>query len=169
VHRSIPGGKLTLRAAVLRQDIAASPLAGAATQIFALCLAAAALLAVAAVVLGFALSADSRKRLLVTLTTLGVRSRQAKTVAVLEALPLLVVAVAGGLLAALALPLAVGPALNLAVFIGAGGPAVTVQPDLLPLAIAAIGTAVLVIVTAIAQSAAAMRGSIGQELRKGED
>ena len=169
VHRSIPGGKLTLRAAVLRQDIAASPLAGAATQIFALCLAAAALLAVAAVVLGFALSADSRKRLLVTLTTLGVRSRQAKTVAVLEALPLLVVAVAGGLLAALALPLAVGPALNLAVFIGAGGPAVTVQPDLLPLAIAAAGTAVLVIVTAIVQSAAAMRGSIGQELRKGED
>jgi putative ABC transport system permease protein len=120
-------------------------------------------------VLGFALSADSRKRLLVTLTTLGVRSRQAKTVAVLEALPLLVVAVAGGLLAALALPLAVGPALNLAVFIGAGGPAVTVQPDLLPLAIAAAGTAVLVIVTAIVQSAAAMRGSIGQELRKGED
>jgi putative ABC transport system permease protein len=169
VHRSIPGGRLTLRAAVLRQDIAASPLAGAATQIFALCLAAAALLAGAAVVLGFALSADSRKRLLVTLTTLGVRSRQAKTVAVLEALPLLVVAVAGGLLAALALPLAVGPALNLAVFIGAGGPAVTVQPDLLPLAIAAAGTAVLVIVTAIVQSAAAMRGSIGQELRKGED
>ena len=121
VHRSIPGGTLTLRAAVLRQDIAASPLASAATQVFTLCLAAAALLAVAAVVLGFALSADSRKRLLVTLTTLGVRSRQAKTVAVLEALPLLVVAVAGGLLAALALPLAVGPALNLAVFIGAGG------------------------------------------------
>ena len=45
----------------------------------------------------------------------------------------------------------------------------SVQPDLLPLAIAAAGTAVLVIVTAIVQSAAAMRGSIGQELRKGED
>jgi putative ABC transport system permease protein len=169
VRHSIPGGTLTLRAAVLRQDIAASPLASAATHIFALCLAAAALLAVAAVVLGFALSADSRKRLLVTLTTLGLRSRQAKTVAVLEALPLLVVAVAGGLLAALALPVAVGPALNLAVFIGASGPAVTVQPDLLPLAIAAAGTAVLVIATAVGQSAAAMRGSIGQELRKGED
>lgn len=40
---------------------------------------------------------------------------------------------------------------------------------LLPLAAAAGGTAVLVIVTALGQSAAAMRGSIGQELRKGED
>jgi putative ABC transport system permease protein len=168
VHRAIPGGALTLRAAVLRRDIAASPLASGATRIFELCLAAAALLAVAAVVLGFALSADSRKRLLVTLTTLGLRSRQARAVAVLEALPLLVVAVAGGLLAALALPVAVGPALNLAVFVGSG-PAVSVQPGLLPLAAAAGGTVVLVIVTALGQSAAAMRGSIGQELRKGED
>jgi len=168
VHHAVPGGALTLRTAVLRQDVAASPLASGATRIFELCLAAAALLAVAAVVLGFALSAESRKRLLVTLTTLGLRNRQARTVAVLEALPLLVVAVAGGVLAALALPVAVGPALNLAVFIGSG-PAVTVQPGLLPLAVAAGGTAVLVIVTALGQSAAAMRGSIGQELRKGED
>ena len=168
VHSAVPGGTLTLRAAVLRQDVAASPLASAATQIFALCLAAAALLAVAAVVLGLALSADSRKGLLVTLTTLGLRSRQARAVALLEALPLLVVAVAGGLLAALALPVAVGPAVNLAVFIGSG-PAVTVQPALLPLAVAAGGTAVLVIVTALGQSAAAMRGSIGQALRKGAD
>ena len=168
VHHTVPGGTLTLRADVLRRDVAASPLASEATRIFELCLAAAALLAVAAVVLGFALSADSRKRLLVTLTTLGLRSSQARTVAVLEALPLLVVAVAGGLLAALALPVAVGPALNLAIFVGSG-PAVTVRPGLLPLAAAAIGTAVLVIVTALAQSAAAMRDSIGQELRKGED
>lgn len=43
------------------------------------------------------------------------------------------------------------------------------RPRLLPLAAAAGGTAVLVIVTALGQSAAAMRGSIGQELRKGED
>ena len=168
MHHAVPGGALTLRTAVLRQDVAASPLASGATRIFELCLAAAALLAVAAVVLGFALSAESRKRLLVTLTTLGLRNRQARTVAVLEALPLLVVAVAGGVLAALALPVAVGPALNLAVFIGSG-PAVTVQPGVLPLAVAAGGTAVLVIVTALGQSAAAMRGSIGQELRKGED
>jgi putative ABC transport system permease protein len=71
VRRFIPGGALTLRAAVLRQDAAASPLASVATRIFTLCLAAAALLAVAAVVLGFALSADSRERLLVTLTALA--------------------------------------------------------------------------------------------------
>jgi predicted lysophospholipase L1 biosynthesis ABC-type transport system permease subunit len=153
---------------VLRQDAAASPLASAATRIFALCLAAAALLAVAAVVLGFALSADSRERLLVTLTTLGLRHRQAMAVAAGEALPLLVVAVAGGLLAALALPVAVGPALNLAVFIGTG-PAMTVHPALLPLAAAAGGTALLVVLAAIGQSAVATRGSIGQALRKEED
>jgi putative ABC transport system permease protein len=168
VRRSIPGGALRLRAAVLKQDAAASPMANAATQIFALCLAAAALLAAASVILGCALSADSRRRLLVTLTTIGVRRRDARVVAVLEALPLLVVAVAGGLLAAVALPVAVGPALNLAVFIGAG-PNESVRPALLPLAAAAAGTAALVIVTALGQSAAATRGSITQELRRGAE
>jgi putative ABC transport system permease protein len=168
VRRWVPGGALALRTAVLRRGVAASPLASAATRIFALCLAAAALLAVAAVVLGFALAADSRERLLVTLTTLGLRHRQARAVAAGEALPLLVVAVAGGLLAALALPVAVGPALNLAVFIG-GGPAVSVHAAPAPLAAAAGGAAMLVILAAIGQSAAATRGSIGQALRKGED
>lgn len=166
--RSIPGGTLHLRAAVLARAVAASPMASGTRQLFALCLAAAALLAAAAVILGFALSADSRQRLLVNLTTLGLRSRQASAVAVLEALPLLVVAVAGGLVAALALPVAIGPVLNLAVFVGTG-PAVTVQPGLLPLAAAAAGTAVIVIVTALCQSAAATRGGIAAALRKGED
>jgi putative ABC transport system permease protein len=167
-RRSIPGGALRLRAAVLRQDAAASPMANAATQIFALCLAAAALLAAASVILGSALAADSRRRLLVTLTTLGVRRRDARVVALLEALPLLVVAVAGGLLAAVALPVAVGPALNLAVFIGAG-PNVSVRPGLLPLAAAAAGAAALVIVTSLGQSAAATRGAVTRELSKGTE
>ncbi len=166
--RSIPGGALHLRAEALRLAVAASPMASGTRQLFAMCVAAAALLAATAVILGFALSADSRRRRLVTLTTLGLRSRQARAVAVLEAVPLLIVAVAGGLLAALALPVAIGPVLNLAVFVGAG-PAVTVQPGLLPLAAAAAGTAVIVIVTALGQSAAATRGSITAVLRKGED
>ena len=102
------------------------------------------------------------------MTALGLRRRQARTVVLLESLPLLIVAVAGGLLAALALPAAVGSALNLAVFIGSGR-AQSVQLGLLPLALAAGGTALLVILTAVGQTGAAMRGSIATALRKGED
>jgi hypothetical protein len=67
-----------------------------------------------------------------------------------------------------ALPLAVGSALDLAVFVGSGG-ARTVQLGVLPLALAAGGTALLVILTALGQTGAAMRGSVTTALRKGED
>jgi len=89
-------------------------------------------------------------------------------VVLLESVPLLIVTVAGGLLAALALPAAVGSALNLGVFIGSGG-AQPVQLGLLPLALAAGGTALLVILTAAGQAGTAMRGSATTALRKGED
>jgi hypothetical protein len=76
--------------------------------------------------------------------------------------------VAGGLLAALALPAAIGSALNLAIFIGSGG-AQSVHLGVIPLALAAGGTALLVILTAVGQTGAAMRGSVVSALRKGED
>jgi ABC-type antimicrobial peptide transport system permease subunit len=113
------------------------------------------------------LSADSRRRLLTTLTALGLRSGQLRAIALLESLPLLLVSVAGGLLAALALPAAVGPALSLAVFVGPG-PAVPVQLTLLPLLAAAAGTAVVVLVIALGQSSAAARAGLGQALREGD-
>ena len=58
--------------------------------------------------------------------------------------------------------------LNLAVFIGSGR-AQSVQLGLLPQALAAGGTALLVILTAVGQTGAAMRGSVATALRKGED
>jgi putative ABC transport system permease protein len=163
----IPGGHLQVRAAVLRRAVAASPLASPAQRLFALCLGAAALLAVAAAALGMVLAADSRRRLLTTLTALGLRRRQLRAVALLESLPLLIVSVAGGLLAALALPAAVGPALSLAVFVGPGPP-VDVQLGLLPLLAAAVGTAVVVLVIALGQSSAVARAGLGQAMREGD-
>jgi putative ABC transport system permease protein len=163
----VPGGHLQVRADVLRRAVAASPLASPAQRLFALCLGAAALLAVAAAALGMVLAADSRRRLLSTLTALGLRRRQLRAVALLESLPLLIVSVAGGLLAALALPSAVGPALSLAVFVGPGPP-VAVQLGLLPLLAAAVGTAVVVLVIALGQSSAVARADLGQAMREGE-
>ncbi len=168
VHGLVPHGKLTLRSAVLTRPALASPMARAAQKLFVLCLAAAALLAIAAIVLGFSLAAASRRQLLLTLTALGLPRRQARAVVLLEALPLLIVAVAGGLLAAAALPTAIGSALNLAIFVGSGG-AQSVQLGVLPLALAAGGTALLVILTALGQTGVAMRGSVTTALRKGED
>ena len=168
VHQALPFAALRLRSAVLARGALASPLSKSARQLFLLSLAGAALLAVVAIILGFALAAGSRRQLLLTLSALGLPRRQARTVVLLESLPLLIVAVAGGLLAALALPAAVGSALDLAIFIGSGG-AQPVHLGVIPLALAAGGTALLVILTAVGQTGAAMRGSVVSALRKGED
>lgn len=168
VHQALPFAAMALRSAVLARGALASPLSTSARQLFLLTLAGAALLAVVAIILGFALAAGSRRQLLLTLSALGLPRRQARTVVLLESLPLLIVAVAGGLLAALALPAAVGSALDLAIFIGLGG-AQSVHLDVIPLALAAGGTALLVILTAVGQTGAAMRGSVATALRKGED
>ena len=163
--RTAPHASLRLRAAVLRQSSRGQPLARASQQAFLLGLAAAAVLAAAGVALGITLSAASRRSELATLAALGVRGRQARLVVALDLLPLLIVSVAGGLLSALALPVAVGPAVNLAVFVGAGQP-VPVQPGLLPLLIAAAGAAVLVLLTAAGESAVSGR-HLGRALREG--
>jgi hypothetical protein len=163
--RTAPHASLRLRATVLRQSIRGQPLARASQQVFLLGLAAAAVLAAAGVALGITLSAASRRSELATLAALGVRGRQARLVVALDLLPLLIVSVAGGLLSALALPAAVGPAVNLAVFVGAGQP-VPVQPGLLPLLIAAAGAAVLVLLTAAGESAVSGR-HLGRALREG--
>jgi putative ABC transport system permease protein len=168
VHQAIPFGLLRLRSAILARGALASPLGTSARQLFVLSLAGAALLAVVAIILGFALAAGSRRQLLLTLTALGLPRRQARTVVLMESLPLLIVALAGGLLAAVALPAAIGSAVNLTIFIGSGG-AQSVQLGVLPLALAAGGTALLVILTAVGQTGAAMRGSVATALRKGED
>jgi putative ABC transport system permease protein len=168
VHQALPFAAMALRSAVLARGALASPLSKSARQLFLLSLAGAALLAVVAIILGFALAAGSRRQLLLTLSALGLPRRQARTVVLLESLPLLIVAVAGGLLAALALPAAVGSALDLAIFIGSGGTQ-SVHLGVIPLALAAGGTALLVILTAVGQTGAAMRGSVVTALRKGED
>jgi putative ABC transport system permease protein len=168
VHQALPFAALRLRSSVLARGALASPLSKSARQLFLLSLAGAALLAMVAIILGFALAAGSRRQLLLTLSALGLPRRQARTVVLLESLPLLIVAVAGGLLAALALPAAIGSALNLAIFIGSGG-AQSVHLGVIPLALAAGGTALLVILTAVGQTGAAMRGSVATALRKGED
>jgi len=165
VARTAPHAHLQLRAAVLRRSIRGQPLVRASQQVFLLGLAAAAVLAVAGVALGITLSAASRRSELATLAALGVRGRQARLLVALDLLPLLIVSVAGGLLAALALPAAVGPAVNLAVFVGPGQP-VPVQPGLLPLLIAAAGAALLVLLTAAGESAVSGR-HISRTLREG--
>ena len=168
VARAVPFGAVRLRAEVLRTSLATIPMETVANQSVALCVGFAAVLAVAAVLAGLALAAGSRERLLVTLAAMGMRPGQSRVVAMMENIPLFVVALAGGVLAAIALPVAIGPALDLAVFTGSSAP-VAVRPGLVPLLATAAGAAVLITATAVGHGAATRRNEIGRQLRTGEN
>src|SRR5215472_14658409 len=66
---------------------------------FELCVAAAVAVSTAAVLLGLLLSGRDRTRVAAWLTALGMTSRQARRLAVLDALPLVLIAVVGAVLA----------------------------------------------------------------------
>ncbi|BAJ31217.1 MULTISPECIES: FtsX-like permease family protein [Kitasatospora] len=123
-------------------------------------------LGLVAVVLELLLSSAERGRTLAHLRTLGLGSRAAAGVQLVQLLPVMVAAVLGGTLLGLALPWLIGPALELRAF--TGGPGVPpFAPDWAAVAVAALGLLVLI------PCAAALEGVTGrrrvpQVLRLGE-
>ncbi|MFD6437560.1 FtsX-like permease family protein, partial [Streptomyces venezuelae] len=89
------------------------------------CTALAVLLALVALVLELLLSAPARGRTTAYLRTLGLGGRAASALHLLQLLPLVLAAVAGGVALGLALPSLLGPALDLREF--TGGPAAPVR------------------------------------------
>jgi putative ABC transport system permease protein len=123
---------------------------------FGLCVVAAVALSIAAILLGLLLSGRDRTRVAAWLAALGMTRRQARRLAMLDALPLALIAVVGAVLAGAALGPIIAPALNLSAFTGSGA-VVPVEPDVLALAVPAAGVVILVSVITAAQSALTRR------------
>jgi putative ABC transport system permease protein len=165
VARALPGAQIVSRAAVL-QAAAGSPAVHGTDLALDEAAAAAAACAVAAVLLGAALSGRDRTRLGVWLTAMGMTARQARRLALLDALPLLLVAILGGELADLALGPLIGPGLDLSALTGSGAP-VRVRPDLVALVAPAAGAVILIMAVAAGQNAL-IRSRAAAELRLDE-
>ena len=164
--RTMPRSQVTSRQAALAA-IAHSPSVHGADVAFELCVAAAVAVSTAAVLLGLLLSGRDRTRVAAWLTALGMTSRQARRLAVLDVLPLVLIAVVGAMLAGSVLAQIVAPAIDLSVFTGSTA-AVPVTPDLVALTAPAAGAVVLVAVITAAQSALTRRRTTTGVLRLDE-
>jgi putative ABC transport system permease protein len=151
VARVLPGGQVVSRAAVLAAA-AGSPAVRGSDLALDLSAAAAAACGAAAVLLGVLLAGRDRTRLGVWLTAMGMTSRQARRLALLDALPLLLIAILGGELAGLAAGPLIGPGLDLSAFTGSSAP-VPVRPDLVALIAPAAGAVILIMAAAMGQNA----------------
>jgi putative ABC transport system permease protein len=165
VARTQPGGQLISRADVLAVA-ANSPTVHGSDLAFELSVAAAVACAAGAVLLGVLLSGRDRTRLGVWLTAMGMTARQARRLALLDALPLLLIAILGGEAAGLALGPLIGPGLDLSAFTGSSAP-VAVRPDLVALLAPAVGAVALITAVAVGQNAL-IRSRSGSVLRMDE-
>jgi putative ABC transport system permease protein len=165
VHRLLPGASVTLRSAVLR-SLASAPLQHGTYALFAAGIGAAAGLSVLVLLLALSLTARGRELTLTRLATMGLNGRQARLVAVGEALPAVLAAAVAGAACAVALAVLIGPVLDLAVFTGSAA-RVPVRADLAAVALPAAGLAVLGLLTLSAEVAAARRRGLARALRIG--
>jgi putative ABC transport system permease protein len=148
--RTLPASVLTLRQTVLAAKTHLPTVQGA-NAAFALCLAASLAVSVAAVLLGLLLSGRDRTRMAAWLSALGMTGPQARRLAMLDALPLVLIAVLGAEAAGSVLAQTIAPALDLSVFTGSAA-AVPVRPDPLALVAPPVAAVVLVVVITAAQS-----------------
>jgi len=165
-RRELPGSDVVSRAEVL-QATAGSPSVRGSELLFDLSIGAGAACCLAAVLLGLLLSGRDRTRLAAWLAALGLTERQARRLAVLDALPMLLIAVVGAELAGAVLGVLIGPALDLSAFTGSGAP-VSVPPDLPALVFPAVGLIVLVTIITVGQSALTRRRTAVGVLRLDE-
>ncbi|MFG2026098.1 hypothetical protein [Streptomyces sp. NPDC048825] len=126
------------------------------------------LLALLALVLELMLSAPARGRTASYLRTLGLGHRATSALHLLQLLPMVLAAVAGGTALGLTLPALLGPALELREF--TGGPAApTPRPDLLLTAALGVGLGLLVIVAVAVETWIGRRRGLGAVLRLTEE
>ncbi|WP_405958208.1 hypothetical protein [Streptomyces phaeochromogenes] len=132
------------------------------------CTALAVLLALLALVLELLLSAEARGRTTAYLRTLGLGGRATTGLHLLQLLPMVVAAVAGGTALGLTLPALLGPALDLREF--TGGPAApTPHPDLLLTAALGAGLGMLVVMAVGVETWIGRRRGLGAVLRLGRN
>jgi putative ABC transport system permease protein len=163
VHRAIPGAAIWMRSGALAA-LTGAPLPHGAQLAFAQGSAAAGGLCVLVMLLSLVLAARSRTLTLARLSTMGLGRGQARSLAVLEALPAVAAATAGGLACAWALVPILAPALDLTVFTGSRA-GVPVRVDVPALAIAAAGLIALAVATLTIQTIVAGRRGAARALR----
>jgi putative ABC transport system permease protein len=153
--RVVPASQLESRQAVLTAKTRL-PSVQESNVAFELCVIAAVAVSVAAVLLGLLLSGRDRTRVAAWLAALGMTSRQARRLAMLDALPLVLIAVLGAEVAGAVLAGTVAPALDLSVFTGSSA-AVPVRPDAVSMIAPALAAILLVVIVTAAQNALTRR------------
>jgi putative ABC transport system permease protein len=166
VQRTAPDAVVTLRSDVLA-GLRTAPLPYAGYLALAEGAAAAAGFSVLILLLTLVLGARARELTVARLSTMGLSRRQAGRLVIVETLPSVLAAMAGGVACAVALAPLVGPELDLSVFTGYGL-SVPVRADFPVLAVSAAVLVGIALVTLAAQSAAAGRRGTSAALRIGE-
>ncbi|WP_055551031.1 FtsX-like permease family protein [Streptomyces kanamyceticus] len=168
VPRAAPGavtGELRIRAEE-QAEAADDGLIAAMTTAHTACAALTVLLALLALVLELLLSAPARGRTTARLRTLGLGGRATSALHLLQLLPLVLAAVAGGVVLGLTLPALLGPALDLREF--TGGPAAPAShTDVLFTAALGAGLCVLVAAAVGVETWLGRRRGLGAVLRLG--
>jgi putative ABC transport system permease protein len=166
VARDTPGTSVAFRTQVLA-SLASAPLPRATYVAYAEGSGAAALFSVLVVLISLMLGARSRELVDARLSTMGLSAWQARRVGFVEAIPVIVAAAIGGVIAVIVLVPLISPVLDLSVFTGTTG-SVQIRPDIPTLLAGAGGLVVLALVTLAVQAAAARRRGIGRALRVGD-
>ncbi|MGV9878074.1 hypothetical protein [Streptomyces sp. NPDC003006] len=168
VPRAAPGaatGELRIRAEE-QAEAEDDGLIGAVSTAYTACTALAVLLALTTLVLELLLSAPARGRTAAYLRTLGLGGRATSALHLLQLLPMVLAAVAGGVVLGLALPSLLGPALDLREF--TGGPAAPDRRvDALFTAVLGAGLCLLVVAAVAVETWLGRRRGLGAVLRLG--
>jgi putative ABC transport system permease protein len=154
-RRALPGATVAFRSAGLAA-LTSAALPRSAYRAIAAGSAAAAVLSLLVVLMTALLGARSREVTLARLRVMGLGPGQARWLAVTEALPPVLAAVAGGIAGALALAPLVGPSIDLSAFTGSAA-SVPIRPELALLAAAAAGLVVVALASLTAETLIAGR------------
>lgn len=170
VPRAAPGaatGELRIRAEE-QAEADDDGLIAALTVAHTACTALAVFLALLALVLELLLSAPARGTAAARLRTMGLGGRATAGLHLLQLLPMVLAAVAGGIALGLTLPGLLGPALDLRVFTG-GPSAPALRTDALFTTVLAAGTVALVAVAVGVETWLGRRRRLGAVLRLGRN
>lgn len=165
VHTELPDATIAFRSAALA-TLASSPLQQGAGAVFSSGIAAAAGFSVLIVLLSLALQARDRNLALARLAAMGMANGQAARLVVLEALPVILAAVAAGAVCGWALAPLTGPVLDLSVFTGSTA-SVPVRVSVAALAVPGAGLVVLTLAVLFLRALLARDHGAARALRSG--
>jgi len=166
IRRALPGAPVTFRRDVLAA-LGSAPLPAAAHAAIIEAAAAAAAFSALILLIWLLMSAHSRDLTLGRLTTMGLGRGQAQWLAVLETMPQVLAATAGGVAATYALAPLIAPSISLSAFTGSAASAAGagIRTELLPLAACGTGLILLSVVALAAQSLIAQGHGVARSLR----